>query len=760
MKINLRIIPLLLIIFLLSIAFVSASENTTQDTLELETNDSFDVMEIDNVEQSITSDNSIKAKSLTDLEGIFNNSNIGDTIDLDCDYEFDDDSGTRVIELRKSLTINGNGHSLDGKNKVRILNIHADNVFLNNITFKNGYSSKSIGALYCDGSNFTITHCTFINNNANGSTAGDGDGIGIVAGGLYLEGDNNRIIGNTFMNNIVGGSGGGLALDGNNNIIENNYFENNKALRHMNGGAMQLGRGSKTIIRNNTFKDNYAGMGGGAVELQHSHGDIIENNHFIHNGADYGGAISIYNTSYFTLRNNEFTDSYANGELGIGASVRIWLIDFKTTSIVSGNKFKNGVASVTGGALYIYGDNIKITKNTFTDNTAEKQGGGIINALGNDITISNNEIINSTAYTCGGAIYIDGNNAKITSNSIINSKAHTGGGAIYVKGDSVAINNNDISNSNAGTHSGAVYVEGKNAQISSNDFANNKATTFGGAVYVNGENANINKNSFISNHAGKDSKGGAIRTTGKNAKITGNTFNKNTAGAGSTILVWKGDSTKITNNTFVDYNDNSILYYGNNLIIQDNNGIIDKTKLIISAKTYSITSSKPLTVKLVNSKGLAITGKSISVRAYGKTYKGVTNSKGQATVYLKLPKLAKYKCVATFNKDKYNLASTKSVFVKVTKQTTKITIPNKKFKKSAKSKKVTITLKTPAGKAIAKKKVTLKVNGKTYKGVTNSKGKITMKLKLSKKKTYKALVKFAGDKKYKASKKTAKIIVK
>ena len=760
MKINIRIIPLLLIIFLLSITFVSASENITSDTMELETDDSFDVMEIDNVEQIITADNSIKTKSLTDLEDIFNNSNIGDTIDLDCDYEFDDDSGTRVIELRKSLTINGNGHSLDGKNKVRILNIHADNVVLNNITFKNGYSPVSIGALYCDGSNFTITKCTFINNNANGSTAGDGDGIGIVAGGLYVEGDNNRIIGNTFMNNIVGGSGGGLALDGNNNVIENNYFENNQALRHMNGGAMQVGRGSKTIIRNNTFKNNYAGMGGGAVELQHSHGDIIENNHFIHNGADYGGAMSIYNTSYFTLRNNEFTDSYAEGELGIGASVRIWLIDYKTTSIVSGNKFKNGIASVTGGALYIYGDNIKITKNTFTDNTAAKQGGGIINALGNDITISSNEIINSTAYTCGGAIYIDGNNAKITSNSIINSNAHTGGGAIYVKGDSALISNNDISKSHAGTHSGALYVEGKDAVVTGNDFKSNAAATFGGAVYVNGENANINKNSFISNSAGKDTKGGAIRTSGKNAAITANTFNKNTAGAGSAILVWNGDSTRITSNNFVDYKSNSIAYYGKNIIIQDNKGIVDKTKLVVSAKTYSIVASKPITVKLLNSKGLAITGKTISIKAYGKTYKATTNSKGQVKVYLKLPKLGKYRCIITFKKDKYNKASSKTVVLKVTKQATKVSMPNKKFKKSTKSKKVTVTLKTPSGKAIAKKKITLKVNGKTYKGTTNSKGKVTIKIKLTKKKTYKAIVKFAGDKRYKASKKTAKIVVK
>ncbi len=742
MKLNLKFISVVFIVSLLAVS-VAYAEDYNETTLQIDDPNPTDV------------------KTFTDLETLFNDSNSGDTVNLTCDYEYDADFKNIGVEIiNKSLTINGNGHKLDGKNSSRILNIIADNVVLNNLTFINGYSAESIGALRCHGSNITISNCTFINNHANGSSAGDGDGIGIVSGGIYINGNDNHITYNKFINNTVGGSGGGLALDGNRNVIEHNYFENNKALRNMNGGAMQIGRGSHSIIRYNLFKDNYAGMGGGAVELQHSEGDLIENNTFIHNGADYGGGISIYNTSYFTLQNNEFIDNYANGSLGIGGSVRVYLIDFKTTSIISENRIQNSTASVTGGAFYIFGDNIKITKNAFINNTAAKQGGGAINALGNDITISNNEIINNSAITCGGAIYIDGNYEKISSNNIINSKAGTGGGAIYAKGNSVVVNNNNIKNSNAGTHSGAVYVEGENAVISNNDFLNNTAASFGGAVYVNGDDAKINKNNFTSNHAGSDSKAGAVRTTGKNAAITENIFNKNTAGTGSTILVWNGDDSKITNNNFVDYKDESILYYGSNIIIQDNKGIIDKTKLVASAKTYSIIASKPLTVTLLNSKGLAITGKTISIKAYGKVYKATTNSKGKATFKLTLPKLGYYKCVIKFDKDKYNLASSKIITLKVTKQATKLTAANKKFKKSTKSKKVTVTLKTSTGKALSKKKITLKVNGKTYKGKTNAKGKATIKIKLNKKGTFKATIKFAGNKKYFAAKKTAKIVVK
>ncbi|WP_407374058.1 hypothetical protein [Methanobrevibacter sp.] len=57
-------------------------------------------------------------------------------------------------------------------------------------------------------------------------------------------------------------------------------------------------------------------------------------------------------------------------------------------------------------------------------------------------------------------------------------------------------------------------------------------------------------------------------------------------------------------------------------------------------------------------------------------------------------------------------------------------------------------------------KVTIKVNGKTYKATTNSKGQATFKItKLTKKGKFTALVKFAGNSKYKAVSKKPKISV-
>ena len=125
------------------------------------------------------------------------------------------------------------------------------------------------------------------------------------------------------------------------------------------------------------------------------------------------------------------------------------------------------------------------------------------------------------------------------------------------------------------------------------------------------------------------------------------------------------------------------------------------------------------------------------------------------------------KVVLTLNNVKYNVFTDKDGFVtfkipslipktyditaeyKGVKVSNKVVVKqilkakNKKFKKAKKVKKYKATLKTSAGKAIASKKITLKVKGKTYKAKTNAKGVATFKIKnLKKAGKYKATVKY------------------
>ncbi len=150
----------------------------------------------------------------------------------------------------------------------------------------------------------------------------------------------------------------------------------------------------------------------------------------------------------------------------------------------------------------------------------------------------------------------------------------------------------------------------------------------------------------------------------------------------------------------------------------------------------------------------------VTVQANGKTYtKTLVNGKATVT----LPD-GNYNAVITYSgDDKYDgFTITKSVSVKkpVVKKASKITAKKKTFKKSLKTKKYTVTLKS--GKSPIKKvKLIIKIGKKTFKAKTNAKGKATFKIKkLTRKGKYTAKITFKGNKYYKATTKNVKIVLK
>ena len=90
-----------------------------------------------------------------------------------------------------------------------------------------------------------------------------------------------------------------------------------------------------------------------------------------------------------------------------------------------------------------------------------------------------------------------------------------------------------------------------------------------------------------------------------------------------------------------------------------------------------------------------------------------------------------------------------------------MTAKAKTFKKSAKTKKYTVTLKDNQNKVMKNTKVSIKVNKKVYTAKTNAKGKATFKItKLTKKGKYGAVVTYKGNKYYDKVVMKTKIIVK
>ena len=169
---------------------------------------------------------------------------------------------------------------------------------------------------------------------------------------------------------------------------------------------------------------------------------------------------------------------------------------------------------------------------------------------------------------------------------------------------------------------------------------------------------------------------------------------------------------------------------------------------------------KYLKMTLKDANGKVLSGKTIKFIYNNTSYSKVTNKSGVARLQINRANAGTYAFKISFAGDEKYISSSKTVKVYVKKQSLKLTVPNKTYKLSNKNKYLTATLRNSKGKVIKNKKITFTVNGKKYTAKTNSKGIAKVKVSLSKRKTYKFTVKFAGDKSYNAITKTAKAVIK
>lgn len=128
-----------------------------------------------------------------------------------------------------------------------------------------------------------------------------------------------------------------------------------------------------------------------------------------------------------------------------------------------------------------------------------------------------------------------------------------------------------------------------------------------------------------------------------------------------------------------------------------------------------------------------------------------TNEDGLATFVVTGLAKGDYIVYASFEGDEQFAASEASSNLKISTTKTKITVSSTSV---AKGSYLNVYLKDANGLAIANTKVSIKINGKTYTKTTNANGLAQLKLTLTAGKTYKTIVKFAGNNHYVSSSKT------
>ncbi|MBE6495002.1 MAG: Ig-like domain repeat protein [Methanobrevibacter thaueri] len=164
-----------------------------------------------------------------------------------------------------------------------------------------------------------------------------------------------------------------------------------------------------------------------------------------------------------------------------------------------------------------------------------------------------------------------------------------------------------------------------------------------------------------------------------------------------------------------------------------------------------------LQVTLKDSQNNPLSNRTVVVIIDGVSKEVVTDGSGVAKLSVKYSSAGTHYVTVSFAGDDDYKSSIGSSKIVVSKKSTTLKAP-KATLKVKKAKKISITLKSN-GKAIANKKITLKVNGKTFSAKTNSKGVASIKVKVTKKGSFKYTAKFAGDGAYKAVSKTGKIVV-
>ena len=457
---------LLILVFILSISTISATEDTTNkdvisvdnnQKINLETNIQYDGVSTskENVELNLKENNNDKEdksgedETTTDNEDPLNfidlnntiNGNNNSTIYLSNDYKFNNDSDYNLydgVKITRDLEIYGNGITIDANNMARIFNVIDSNLKVNfyNINFINGNRNDTHGGAIFGGNAY---NCTFINNSA------------CYGGAIY------------------------------NSTAYNCIFIDNIALY---GGAMY-----NSPAYNCKFEQNTAEYWGGAIE-----GSNAYNCTFTQNTAEFGGAIRDGNAYNCTFTGNIATEDDIRYS-GYGGAIY--------SGNAEGCLFTNNSAKEYGGAISCgnaYNCN-------FTENKADENGGAMYNSTAYNCTFFKNEatrggaMYNSSAYNCnftgnkadkhGGAIH-EGNATNCT---FTENEADEYGGAIYYGN----IFNCIFQNNSAGKNGGAI----NQVNASNCNFTGNKADDKGGAI----DHGNAYNCTFEANNADK---GGAI----------------------------------------------------------------------------------------------------------------------------------------------------------------------------------------------------------------------------------------------------------
>lgn len=569
----------LTIIFIILIVIFTLSSVSASDDLS-ET--SVSVNELD--EETITLDSTIKSEESNGLSDSIDNDDMlsenensqqgsfedlaseleghsdGDTIKLEKDYLYNNETDNQFIEgiEIKSLTIDGQNHIINAKNNARIFNVTGTNVILKNIEFIGGYSYEG-GAIYVSGANLTIENCTFKNNAAH-------DGGAVYANNTTI------FINSTFINNKAINEGGALYIWNMTNItkciFDANIAETGASLfikkqyvpRSSDNPDSSDDDGSDDLGPDDGSDDQGPDDGGDDLGPDDEDDpwpdedgdDDYDPDAFPDDTSDEGDDWTPESYIKDCIFKNS-KDFYKGGIYAEGYFDNTVNIDMKNT------QFEN-MSAEYGPAIYANnGVYMNFTNCSFNDLNANKTGGAIVFLSNSIVAIRNCTFSNTSSTNNGGAIFYDANSwdyAAPVDLKIYNSRFYNCssdfGGAIVSLGGILRIVNTTVEDNFATYDGGAVYAsDSYGVYVYDCNFTNNKLNftastglSSGGAIFVSfSALVSINNTNFTSNS------NHAAYIYDTRLRLNNSYFKNN---GDAVCLVWKNDTDIGENNLTTD----------------------------------------------------------------------------------------------------------------------------------------------------------------------------------------------------------------
>ena len=362
---KLLVLLLFSIILMSSISLISAADSNMTDVqtaddekIEVEQSDSNQ----DEIQESDSSDEKISAgnpKSFSELNRTINN-NTDSLIVLDDDYSYNGDTDSAFlmgITINRAVTIDGNGHTIDGcSNSAKGFRAYNYDILFKNIKFVNLGKTTNYdyygGAIYGSSYNGIVKaqNCEFIGCQ------------GYQGGALYYVSADNC----TFKDckcAYVYQRGGAAMYSG---IATNCLFENNG--ESSSNGVMDGGTAINCTFKNNRGSDSGALYGGTAINCTfignraYSGGAIggydwkAFNCTFINNTATYGGALYAYKSGGGARRGYAVDCYFENNPSTYGAVYQSNLIVCKFITDTPTYNANVNYFTVTMATTTVYGN--------------------------------------------------------------------------------------------------------------------------------------------------------------------------------------------------------------------------------------------------------------------------------------------------------------------------------------------------------------------------------------------------------------------